>query len=309
MPTGVGGVELVDVIVQLEQLGIPSVWLGTGTGVDSLTLFAAAAARTQRIRMGSGIILSWPRHPVALAHQARALALLAPRRFTLGIGPGHQSNIEATYGIPYSKPLSHLREYVEVVRTLLHKGKVEFSGTHYRASASIPSPLAEVPVMISAVRARAFELAGEVTDGAITFLCPAAYLRDVAVPSLQRGAEKAGRSRPPLVANTPVCVHDEPTQVRQAVRGQLGFSVRPGSAYGAMLVAAGFPEAATGQWSDRMIEAAVVSGDEQQATQGFRHLFACGVTEVSAWPLPAGPDPAASRQRTLELVARLARSE
>ena len=103
-----------------------------------------------------------------------------------------------------------------------HKGQVEMEGRYYHAYARIASPVPDIPVMASALREASYELCGEVADGAISWLRPGAYLREVCLPALQRGAERAGRLAPPLVAHIPVCVHDDHQEALEGVRGQFG---------------------------------------------------------------------------------------
>ena len=91
---------------------------------DVLTTFAAAAAKTYSVNLGTSIVPTYPRHPLVLAQQALALHDIAPGRLRLGIGPSHSFIIEKMYGLQQSNPLAHLREYVEVLRTVLWNGKV-----------------------------------------------------------------------------------------------------------------------------------------------------------------------------------------
>lgn len=295
-------------IERLEQLGIPAAWLTVGgaRGVDSLTLLGAAAVRTQRIKLGTAIAVIWPRHPVTVAEQAHAIAQLAPGRFRLGLGPGHQANIERMFGINFRSPLAHLREYVHIVKTLLGEGAVDFDGRHYHAHTRIAATI-DVPVMISALRAKSFKLAGAIADGAISWICPGVYLRDVAMPAMRAGAEQASRPAPPLVAHAPVCVHDDPAEARAAAREQMGFYTRV-PFYAAMLAGAGFSEAAQGAWSDAMIDAVVLWGREEQVADRLRQLFEWGASEIVVSPIAAGQDRAASTERTLQLLAQVAKS-
>jgi F420-dependent oxidoreductase-like protein len=294
-------------IEQAEQLGISAAWLTTGgTGLDALTLYAAAAVRTSRIRLGTSITPTFPRHPLVVVQQVQVLAQLAPGRFRLGLGPSHRPNMERAFGVDFRAPLGHLREYVQIVKTLLHTGSVDFDGRYYHAHGQIRTPV-EVPVMASALQQRSFELCGEVADGAISWVCPGVYLRDVALPAMRAGAEKAGREAPPLLAHAPVCVHEKPDEVRAAAQQQLANYVRL-PFYVQMLTAAGFPEASTGAWSDAMIDAVVLSGAESRVAERLQELFAFGATEVLVSPLAAGSDRTASVERTLRLLAQVAKA-
>jgi F420-dependent oxidoreductase-like protein len=294
-------------IEHAEQLGISAAWLTTGgVGLDALTLYAAAAVRTSRIRLGTSIIPTFPRHPLVVAQQVQVLAQLAPNRFRLGLGPSHRPNVERMYGFDFRAPLGHLREYLQILKTLLHSGAVDFDGRYYHAHGQIRTPV-EVPVMASALQRKSFELCGAEADGAISWVCPAVYLRDVALPAMRAGAEKAGRPVPPLMAHAPVCVHDKPDEVREAARQQLANYVRL-PFYVQMLTAAGFPEASQGAWSDAMIETVLMSGDESRVAERLQELFSFGATEILVSPVAAGSDRTASVERTLQLVAEVGKA-
>lgn len=292
---------------EAERLGISAAWLTAGgPGLDPMSLFAAAAVKTDSILMGTSIVQTWPRHPIAMAMQARTLADLAPGRFRLGVGPSHRGGIESTYGLAFNRPLGHLREYVLILKQLLQTGSVEFNGQFYQANTRMPGPV-DIPVMISALQRGSFELAGAEADGAITWVCPGEYLRDVALPAMRSGADQAGRPVPPLITHAPVCVHDDRSEALSASREQLGFYPRA-PFYAQMFSDAGFPEAKEGVWSDGMIDAVVLSGNETQVEERLHDLLSWGSSELLVHVVTAGDDRNASRQRTLKLVAKVAKT-
>jgi F420-dependent oxidoreductase-like protein len=296
-------------IQEMEKLGIPAAWLTTGgAGLDGITVFAAAAMNTSRILMGTCITPTFPRHPITTVQQVQVVAQLAPNRFRLGVGPSHKVSIEATYGYVYEAPLTHLREYIHVVKELLWKGAVDFDGKRYHAHARLPGkPMPEVPVMASALRPASYEVCGEVADGAISWVCPPRYLRDSAVPAMAEGAQKAGRKTPPLVAHIPVCVHNNAAEARAAAREQLATYPRS-PFYQEMFVASGHPEARQGQWSEAMLDDVVAMGGEETVANRLREVIAWGATEIIAHPILAGQDREKSMHRALELVAAVNRS-
>ena len=291
-------------IQELESLGIAAAWLTSGgAGPDALTTFAAAAATTENILLGTSIIPTYPRHPIVAVQQTQVVAQLAPGRFRLGLGPSHKVSIEPMFGIDHVAPLTNLREYIQVVRSLLGEGQVDFDGSQYHSHAALPGAAApEVPIMASALRRRSFRLCGEVADGAISWVCPGQYLRDVALPAMREGAERAGREVPPLVAHAPVCVHDNPEEVKEAARQQLANYPRS-PFYQEMFAASGHPEARDGVWSDGMLEDVVFMGSEEDVAGRLRELFDWGATEILAHPVTAGGDPQASLNRSLNLIA------
>jgi F420-dependent oxidoreductase-like protein len=295
-------------IADLEQRGIPAAWLtsaGAG-GADPLGVFVGAALRTQHMLLGTAITQTFPRHPIAVVQQVLVLAQLVPGRFRLGLGTSGRGGMEQTYGVNFRAPLGHLREYLRIVKALLHTGSVDVAGRYYQARTRIAAPV-DVPVMAAALGPKAYELCGAEADGAISWVCPGSYLRDVALPALHRGAASAGRPAPPLIAHAPVCVHDRAEEVRAAVRQQFGGFARA-PFYQNMFHAAGFPEVSQGTWSDAMIDAVALWGDESRVAEAIGGLFALGATEILVSPVPAGDDRAASLERTLRLLAQVAQS-
>ena len=157
-------------IREAEHAGVQQVWMTQSAGMlDTLTLFAAAATQTTRIRLGTSIVPVYPRHPLVMAQQAATIDALAPGRFRLGVGTSHRHVMENIYGLSMPSPLAYLREYVEVMRQVLWEGRVEHQGTFFKVDASIPRP-AQIPLLISALGEKAFHLAGEIADGAISWV-------------------------------------------------------------------------------------------------------------------------------------------
>ena len=305
----VGGNKVQDIqatIQRAEELGVDAVWMTTGGArLDSITVFAAAATSTQRIKFGTSIVPTFPRHPLVVAQQVQVVAQLAPGRFRLGLGPSHRPTMRAM-GIQMPNPLGHLREYLRIVKSLLQEGKVDFDGERYQAHESIAEPV-DVPVMASALQRGSFELCGAEADGAISWVCPLAYLRDTALPAMKRGADEAGRPVPPLIAHAPVCVHDNADELRDAFREQ--FAMYPKLPfYRRMLISAGYPEAAETTWSDAMIDGLVLHGNEEQTARRIQQLLDIGASEVLLSPVLVGSDRGASLDRTLRLLGQVAQS-
>src|SRR3954471_12056322 len=101
--------ENVALIRRADAAGVASVWLTAGgLGADSPTTLAVAGTQTQQIQLGTSIVVTYSRHPVAMIQQAVASNGVAPARFRLGIGPSHRPLIEGTSGLPFRKPLEHL---------------------------------------------------------------------------------------------------------------------------------------------------------------------------------------------------------
>jgi len=297
---------IVEGIQRLERLGIPAVWLTTAApGYDALTILSAAAVRTENIKLGTAITPTWPQHPIAAVQQVQVIANLAPGRFRFGIGSANRKDITGTFGLDFRQPVTNVREFAQIVKSLLQTGKVDFDGRHYQAHASIDQPMPDVPVMAAALGRGAYQACGEVTDGAISWICPGQYLRDVALPALQEGAQKVGRPTPPLTAHFIACVHENIDEVRAVVRDEYGFFAKS-EAYIRMFAAAGYSEVQNTQdWSDGMIDAVTFSGDEDAVAERIRQLFDWGASEVFATVMTAGSNREASWERTVSLLAEV----
>ena len=294
----------IDAIAHAEELGIAAVWLTSGgTGPDPIALFAAAAMRTERILLGTSIIPTWLRHPLALVQSTVVLDALAPGRFRLGVGPSHRPTVEAMYRFDWERPQEHLGEYVSIPRTLIREGKVDFDGARLQAHATLLGPMA-VPVMISALRERGFRLGGAQSDGVITWNCPAAYWQKVALPNVAAGAKKAGRAAPPLIAHTLVIVHDNASEEREAAWAALGNYQRL-PYYMQMLEDAGFPDVRE-MVGDDVIDALVVHGPEERVAARLSAMLEVGAGELLCQPLAVGSNAGASLERTLRLLGQVA---
>lgn len=294
---------LVRAIAEAEAAGVAQVWMTQNpVSPDALTVFAAALASTERIRLGTSIVPTYPRHPLALAQQAATVAALGPGRLRLGVGPSHRPSIKRVYGLPMEAPLEHLREYVAVLRAALWEGHVEHRGRFFTADATLRSA-PQVPLLISALGEGAFRLAGEIADGAISWNCPPRYLQDVALPALRAGAQATGRPAPRLVAHMWVALSTDRDAVRSAARQALaGYARLP--FYRRMFAAAGHPPLPDDSVSDALVDAIVVSGEAAEVAARIDELLAGGFDELLLTAVPMG-DPDGERARLIAFAGGL----
>src|SRR6266702_4553867 len=275
---GSDALAVVSAIIAAEDAGIKQVWMTQGTPApDTLSIYAAALVQTTDIRVGTAIVPTYPRHPLALAQQALALGDLAPGRLRLGVGPSHRPTTEGVYGIPMKAPLEHLREYVTVLRQALWEGKVDYQGHYYTVRTPFPRT-PRTPILISALREGAYQLAGEISDGAISWVCPVPY----------------------LVAHIPVALSQDHQAVLTAARKQLGTHGRL-PFYASMFAEAGFPVSSDGTISDALIENLVVSGDQANVKQRLVELLGMGLDELLVMQVPVS-DADGEQARLMQLI-------
>lgn len=296
--------KAIELIAEAEAAGVEQVWMTQSPPtLDTLTLYAATAVRTTRIRMGTSIVPTYPRHPLVLAQQALTVNDIAPGRLRLGVGPSHRPPIEGVYGLQHTAPLAHLREYVAILRSVLWEGQVEFHGDYFNVKT--PSlRTAPVPILISALREGAFRLAGEISDGAISWLCPVPYLLNKALPALRAGAEASQRPVPPLVAHVLVSLSEDENAARSAARNRIQYyAALP--FYSRMFADAGFPIGADGSGLDALARSLVVFGNEATVAQQLTDLLAQGLDELLVLLIPV-EDAAREQAQLAHLIGSLA---
>jgi alkanesulfonate monooxygenase SsuD/methylene tetrahydromethanopterin reductase-like flavin-dependent oxidoreductase (luciferase family) len=279
-----------------------------GLGRDSFVVLAAYAAATTRVGLANGVVPIYPRHPVTMAQAASTLAELSHGRFRLGIGVSHKSAMETMLGLSLVEPLAVMREYVAVLRGALGAGS-EFEGRYYRVqwSLALPNRPPAPPIYLAALSVKMLELAGEIADGAVLWLCPPAYVRDVAVPALERGRRRAGKPLAgfEIVAAVPLAVSEDRAAAMTAFRAELKRYVEL-PFYRAMMQAAGLGDGVAafdrgGEVPESLAEALGGIGDERAARAYVEAYRKAGVTLPAVRPIMF-PD-APWYRRTFEAAA------
>lgn len=257
---------------QAEAMGFAHVWLAHALGVDAMTALALTGAQTTRIRMGTAVVPTFPRHPVAMAQQALTVAAASGGRFELGIGLSHKMLIEDMYGIPYAHPAAHMREYLEVLLPALRGEQLQHKGERYSVNMRLAVPgAAAMPVLVAALGPVMLGIAGELADGTITWMTGPRTLAQHIVPTLHRAAAAAGRPAPRVVAGMPIVLTADADGARRKISESLAiYGMLP--SYRAMLDREG--AAAPG-------DIAMV-GDEAALRAQLARLRDAGVTDFDA---------------------------
>ncbi len=200
-----------------ERAGLGSLWIIEDYfHPGAYALAAAAAAVTERVVIGLGVVNPYTRHPALVAMETAALAGIAPGRVVLGLGSSNRRWIEAQMAIPFKTPLRGLREGVEIVRRLLDGERVTYAGEVFavRDVALEAPPPAPVPILLGVKGPRALALAAEVADGVhCSILASPAHVRRVRATTSSRA-----RGDFAVIAYLPVAVSDDGVEARAWVR-------------------------------------------------------------------------------------------
>ncbi len=189
-------------VVEAERMGVDCLWSAEAWGHDAVTPLAFMAARTSRIRLGTGIMQAGTRTPALVAMTAMSLAAMSGGRFLLGFGVSGPQVIEGWHGIRFEHPIQRLREMVEIVRRATRGERLEFKGSIYELplpggegkalrSAAMPQP--NIPIYLATLSPRSLEMTGEIADGWLGTSFMPEHAR-VFFEHLETGARRAGRS-------------------------------------------------------------------------------------------------------------------
>ncbi|MBV8951083.1 MAG: TIGR03564 family F420-dependent LLM class oxidoreductase, partial [Actinobacteria bacterium] len=252
--------------------GFPTYWLPQIFGFEALAALAVAGREVPGIELATGVVPTYPRHPVTLAQEALTAQAASGNRLLLGIGLSHQPVIEGMFGQSFDKPLRHMREYLSVLVPLTRGEPVSFPGDVYRVNAGIEVKGADaVPILLAALGPKMLELAGTVVDGTVTWMTGPKTLESHVIPTITAAASRAGRPAPRVAAGLPICVTDDADAARErAARAFQMYGALP--SYRAMLDREGVEGPA---------DVAIV-GDEGKVGADLDALAAMGTTDFVA---------------------------
>jgi len=169
-----------------EAVGFTDLWSGETSGPDGFTPLALAAAWTEGMRLGTGVVNAFTRGPAVLAQHAAALQDASGGRFCLGIGSSSNVIVERWNQIPFEKPLTRVRETVEGLRAVL-AGERGPGGFKLEVAPAVPPP-----IYIAALRGRMLRLGGSLGDGTFVNFLPISAVETV-MAEIRAGEREAGK--------------------------------------------------------------------------------------------------------------------
>jgi F420-dependent oxidoreductase-like protein len=291
--TAEGSGTIDDVVRQaqaFEASGLATFWLPNIFGLDAITTLALVGRETKTIELGTAVVPTYPRHPVAIAQQALTAGAAANGRFTLGLGLSHKIVIEDLMGLSYAKPLRHMREYLTVLQELLAGRPAKFEGEEYRVNLNLQVPGAKpVPVLVAALGEQMLRLCGRLADGTILWMTGPKTIEQHVAPTLFAAAKEAGRPQPRIVANLPIALTSDADGAREWVGKNFAiYGSLP--SYRAMLAREGAAGPAD----------VTLAGDEKALDAALGRLRDLGVSDFAG--AIAAVD-AETGQRTLDYLA------
>lgn len=289
-----------------ERLGFESVWATQLPDArDTSMVLAAYAAGTRRVTLGTGVLPIYTRHPTAMVQMSATLDEMSGGRFILGFGISHKVTVEGMWGLRLENPVDAMREYLTIVRTSLRDGGCDFQGKYFSARWMYTGPRRpDLPVMISALHPRMLELAGEMADGVVLWMCSPAYIRDHVVPAVRAGREKAGKKLAgfEVVAAISTCLTSDRGAAQDVFRQTVNrYASLP--FYRRVLDASGFKaELEAGEVSEGLMDELAGIGGEKQVRDAVGRYRDAGVTLPGVMPFSSHGG-AAGFEATIEAAA------
>lgn len=296
-------VGLVDDVAAAEAAGFASMWIPQVPGyLDALAVIAMLGGVGGRIELGTAVVPVQTRHPIAMAQQALTTQLACGGRFTLGLGASHHWIVTDQLGLPYDRPATLVRDYLQVLNAAFAgPGGVDVDNTSF--SVHSPFDVADpmpMPVLVAALGPLMLRLAGRAADGTILWMADEKAIAQYVVPTISAAATDASRPQPRIVAGVPVtlCTNGEVESARTHASKVLGHAeVSPNYL---RLLEHGDAE----DVGDTM-----AAGDESSILKRLHSFRDAGVTDLAARIVPLGDDAEsqlASQHRTHEFLASIA---
>lgn len=283
-----------------EDLGYSCITAGESWGEDAFTTLAQLAAVTSRLRVGTSIVPIFARSPANIAMTALNMDLMSEGRFFLGLGTSGQLVIEDLHGETFAKPLTRMREYIDIIRKASHGERLDHEGEFFhtkRFRLRFTPYRPHLPIYIASLSPASLRLTGELADGWLPiFLAPSRM--QAAVAELKAGAEAAGRSLADITMSPQVSIYitDNVAAARDRERPHIAFYIGGmGVFYHQYMHRIGFGteadrvrqayqsrqrEQAAQLVTDEMVDAVTILGNPQQCRDQIQTFFQVGVQEV-----------------------------
>ncbi len=286
LPAGPRIQDTIERLQWAEENGYPDVWFSDASAPDSLTLIAALAQYTDKLRFGIAVTPAYTRTPAVLAATLNVIEQLMPGRFIFGMGSSSQTIVGQFHGIPLDKPLTRVKETTLMVRSMLRGEKSDFDLTTLYSRGYRQAPLENIPpIYLAALRPKMIEMAAEVGDGVIFNLWPKSALPKM-MEAVKSGAEKAGKNWEDveIVNRAMVLCTEDKERGRNLFRMQFApYYANP--VYNKFLAWAGYQDAAdtitegwaaknremtTSALTDELIDEVAIIGNEEEIQNRIR---------------------------------------
>ena len=321
---------------ELEAAGVDCIWVPEAYGFDAVSLLGYLAASTSTVELASGILNTYSRTPALLAQTAAGLDALSGGRFTLGLGASGPQVIEGFHGVPYDRPLTRMKEIIQICRSAWRRERLEHEGRVFTLplpadqGTGLGKPLkiinhlkrSNIPIYIAALGQKSVEETAATCEGWLPFLVYPERMDQVWGDAVRAGLSSRDDSLGDfdVVAGGLVAIGDDAAQYRDYARPMAalyigGMGARGKNFYNDVCRDYGFAdeaiavqdayldgrkEEAAGLLPDELIQNTTLCGDEAYVVDRLAAYSEAGVTSLNVTPV--GGEPAAVLGRLRELA-------
>lgn len=226
--------ELQVLAKKAEDAGFHSIW-ATELYRSSFQQLAAVAPATERIRLGTSVSLAFTRSPLITALTAMDLDELSNGRLIVGLGSGAKRTNEKFHSVEYGKPVKHITECIEVIRSILSKShlsdNIKYEGEYYQIDMKgYKRPFKpfrdRIPVYLAGIGSNMTTASGSIADGYLGHVvCSLEYLKQITIPGIDNGLKISGKSREDFVVSSIItcAVSDDIERARRAAKATIAF--------------------------------------------------------------------------------------
>lgn len=267
--------QILDCASHLEKYHPDTVWIPETWGMENFSMLSMVSQKTSSPKIGSSIINIYSRSPSLIAMGAATVDTISNGRLILGLGTSSMPIVENFHGVKFEKPVSRMREYVEIVRLVLSGKPVNYDGDFFKLNnfSLLIKPLrTSIPIYLAAVNQKMVELAWEIADGVIFYLRPISELQNT-IENMQK------KKKIDVSCQLITCVSEDSQKAIDRAKKTLAFYIAVGEIYRNFLAKNGFQNEAKEIFqefkksglehvhefvSDTMIKSLTICGDPQE---------------------------------------------
>lgn len=290
-----------------DEAGFDSLWMSDYKSGDVFSVLSACALVTERIKLGSGVVVVFNRAPTTVAMCAASVDIISKGRFILGLGQGHRHIVEEENGLQYAKPFQRLVEYTEIIRALIKDGRVSYRGQIFKLDYYFWfKPYRErIPIYFGPMFPQSMELTGRMADGAVSTQLTV-QRTPFLVQGIREGAIKAGRDPAEVDVGSYLLtlLTKDKKAARDVVKRHMAWYVGTLARYRNLMRDSGFLEVdkAAEAWqagdeeraanllSDELADAVAIIGDVDECQSRIEEYRRAGLMHPIIYPIPLRED-------------------
>tara|TARA_Y100000588_G_scaffold108100_1_gene118416 strand:- start:873 stop:1790 length:918 start_codon:yes stop_codon:yes gene_type:complete len=264
----IGFLDRINYFKNLEDKGFKSLWIANANSYDALNLALYLSTQTSSIELGTAVIPVFPKHPVELAQQILTTAMISNNRLKIGLGVSHKHRVENELGLRYVTPVLYMKEFLIILKDILHKGYSKYKGSLFNIDVSIDAETSnDVDIYLAALGPKMLGLAREYTEGTITWMTGYKTIKNNIFPALNSKTDNTKC----ILSSIPICITDDVEAVTNEAKSIFKFYNNYPN-YKKMIIQEGVKDPS---------DLAIV-GDEDYAYNVLQEYANSGVTEILA---------------------------